>query len=246
MSIELFKYLDIETSSYCNRRCPTCIRNSHPNRISLAPRFRRNYLSKGNIQDILTQSIDMGFNGDIVLSFYNEPLLDPRIVEISKMARSFPNFRSVYFHSNGDYITEELANKLDGALDRIIFSLYMDEPMKSERGEWIKSLFKKTKAEILFDARHMITHYSPLPELAEYIRVFSQKDCITPHLRCSIGFDGKYLLCCDDVIGEFDLGRFPKSSLKDYWFGDKHLEIIEKLKGYNRMDYPYCSICPRS
>ena len=34
--IKLFSYIDFETNSDCNRVCPTCIRNSHPNKKKIA------------------------------------------------------------------------------------------------------------------------------------------------------------------------------------------------------------------
>lgn len=30
--------LDLETKSTCNRVCPTCLRNSHPDRVAVHPR----------------------------------------------------------------------------------------------------------------------------------------------------------------------------------------------------------------
>jgi hypothetical protein len=48
------------------------------------------------------------------------------------------------------------------------------------------------------------------------------------------------------MTGNFDLGRFPDTSLEDYWFGPKHTGIINALKtGGGRRMFSYCSICPK-
>jgi hypothetical protein len=65
-------------------------------------------------------------------------------------------------------------------------------------------------------------------------------------MRVVINHRRQYLLCCDDVIGNFDLGTFPETSIKDYWFGEKHMEIMNNLKSIGgRLLHPYCATCPR-
>jgi len=243
---DLFKYIDFETISTCNRTCPTCIRNSHPNRKALSSWFEPNYLEMETIREALDQSVALGFTGGVCLSHYNEPLMDERIPEISSLVRSYPQFDTVYFHSNGDYLTEEMAKDLDGRLDRIVFSLYMAEPKKTERKNWIQSLFHKTKADVITQSDHIATHFSPSFNLKELIDKNKGKPCAEPRIRVIINHRRQYLLCCDDVIGNFDLGTFPETSISDFWFGDKHMEIMENLKhSGGRSKYPYCSTCPR-
>jgi len=106
--MKLFETLDLETISTCNRVCPTCIRNSHPDREAVASFFTPNYLPMDVIHEAFEQSIKMGFRGSVILSHYNEPLMDERLPEIAKLAKSYP-FKSVFLNTNGDFITEELA-----------------------------------------------------------------------------------------------------------------------------------------
>jgi len=242
----LFQFLNIETSSNCNRRCPTCIRNSYPNRDKAASRFKQKYLPRDIIHNILIQSNELGFNGDVCLSFYNEPLMDFRIDELAEMARSFPGFRSVYFHSNGDYLTETFAEELDGKLDRIVFSLYMDEPKKSERRDWIQSLFHKTKVDIITTG-HVTSHFSPNPDLEAEIADHIRGDCVVIRDGIFIRYNGYYSMCCEDTFGEFRLGKFPDISIEDYWYGGKRTSIVSDLGNAGwRSHYSYCSICPKS
>ena len=243
---DLFKYLDFETISTCNRTCPTCIRNSHPDREALSSWFTPNYLGMETIKDALDQAVGLGFKGGVCLSHYNEPLMDERIPEISSLVRSYPQFYTVYFHTNGDYLTEEIAKDLDGRLDRIVFSLYMDEPKKTERKGWIQSLFHKTKAEVITQSDHIATHFSPSFDVEALAEQNRMKDCKEPQIRVVINHRRQYLLCCDDVIGNFDLGTFPETSIEKYWFGEKRMKIMNDLNvAGGRLKYAYCSTCPR-
>src|SRR4030067_108488 len=71
-AIPLFKYVDLETCSSCNRVCPTCLRNSHPNREALQSWFEPEFLPVRIIKDALNQCMELGFLGSICLSHYNE------------------------------------------------------------------------------------------------------------------------------------------------------------------------------
>jgi len=244
--IKLFKYIDFETISTCNRTCPTCIRNSHPDRDALQPWFEYNYLPIEVIQEALNQCVEMGFTGGVCLSHYNEPLMDARIEEIARMVKSYGKFSPVFLNTNGDFLTKEIAEGLDGWLDKMLISLYMPEPKRSERAEWIKSLFHKTDAQPLIQSDHIATHFSPAFDVKKLAEEHIDNKCDEPQVRVVINSQRQYLLCCDDVIGNFDLGTFPEVSINDYWFGDKHQQIVKDLKvNGGRRKYPYCSTCPR-
>ena len=132
---ELFKYLDFETIGDCNRKCVTCIRNSHPNKEETQSWFSGKKLWLPDIRIALDQCKDLGFTGGVCLSHYNEPLMDDRIADIARLVRSYNRFHPIFLNTNGDFLTESLADSLDGLLDHIIVSLYMDEPEKSKRAE---------------------------------------------------------------------------------------------------------------
>lgn len=243
---KLFETLDLETISTCNRVCPTCIRNSHPDKKAIASFFKPKYLSMKLIKEAFDQVTAMGFHGSIILSHYNEPLMDERLPEIAKLAKSY-DFKSVFLNTNGDFITEELAQKLDGYLDRMLISLYMDEPMKSKRGAWIKTLFNKTYPEVLTVTEHIPTHFSPKFDVKALAKAHGNSPCWEPQMRVIINHRRQYLLCCDDVVGNFDLGYFPDISIEEYWFGGKRVQIEEDLKQHGgRQKHSYCSTCPRT
>lgn len=242
----LFKTIDFETCSMCNRFCSTCIRNSHPDREVVRSFFEPNYLDVEIIKDALDQVVELGFTGGVHLSHYNEPLMDERIADIARLARSYGQFKYVALNTNGDFLTEELAQSLDGVLNHLIISLYMKEPKKSERAEWIRGLFHTTDVRIVTQSDHIATHFSPAFDMEALIEQNINHDCPDPRMRVIINHRRQYLLCCDDVVGNFDLGTFPEISIKDYWFGEKHVNIVNNLRNKGgRLSYEYCTTCPR-
>jgi hypothetical protein len=152
----------------------------------------------------------------------------------------------VALNTNGDFINEELAEELDGKVDKMIVTLYMDEPTKSYRKDWIKSLFHSTYVEIITMSDHIPTHFSPAFDVKALAEKYKNRPCSEPQMRVVINHRQQYLLCCDDVIGNFDLGTFPETSIRDYWFGEKHMSIMNNLKNTGgRLLRPYCATCPR-
>lgn len=171
--------------------------------------------------------------------------MDERLPRIAHAVRAYDDLATVHLNTNGDFITEKLAEELDGALNFMIVSLYMDEPMRSERAEWIRSLFQKTVPRIKLSARHDITHFSPMPGHDESIETIKNDVCEQPGIRVIINHRRQYLLCCDDLIGNFDLGTFPEVGIEEYWNG-KRQEIAQTLSDRGgRSWHPYCKICPR-
>lgn len=239
----MFETLDFETIGSCNRTCRTCIRNSHPDRDAVESWFGQNLLEEDLIYEAVEQALAMGFRGRVVLSHYNEPLMDERLPRIAHRVRSYP-FEAVYLNTNADFITPELADELDGALDYANVTLYMNGRVGAKRAKWIPTLFQETEARIIMIDRrpHHATHFTPAFDLQAKIKVAQGKPC---HPRkVIINHRRQYLLCCDDLIGNFDLGTFPEISIRDHWLG--------KRKGINktlsrpggRSNYSYCTTCP--
>ena len=142
------RHLDFETVGNCNRTCPTCMRNSHPDREAVESWFGQNYLPEDLIYEAIDQAIAIGFRGAVCLAHYNEPTMDERLPAIGQRVRSYSEISTVHFNTNGDLITPELAAELDGTVDHINVSLYMKDPVLSERAAWLPTLFKKTKIRV--------------------------------------------------------------------------------------------------
>ena len=243
--MKLFQWLDIETVSSCNRFCPTCIRNSHPDRQEISSWFETHYLEMDVIEEALRQVRDMGFSGGVRLSHFNEPLMDERLPDVARLVQSYG--LKAYINTNGDFITEELAANLDGAFEELIVTLYMGEPIKSQRAAWIPTLFSKTKIQIVTVSDHIASHFSPKFDTKGLAEQYVDNICREPAMRVIINHRRQFLLCCEDVVGNYELGYFPELGIEEYWFGEKHKGIHDMLlETGGRRKHPYCATCPKS
>jgi len=242
--IDIFPWLDLETISTCNRTCETCLRNSHPDREELKSWFELHYLEMDVIEEALRQVKEMGFTGGVRLSHYNEPTMDERLPEIASLVQSYGY--KAYMNTNGDYFTEKMAKDLDGKFEQIIVTLYMENPIKAQRAIWIPSLFKQTEIAVITQSEHMATHFSPKFDTAALAEQNREHPCLEPQIRVIINHRRQYLLCCDDVVGVYNLGKFPDVSIKDYWYGARHELLVNRLKEVGgRHIHKYCMACPR-
>lgn len=232
--IRLFDRLEIETISMCNRRCPTCLRNAYPDKAVTVRYFEPHSLPMPIVENLLDQAKALGFRGALVLSLYNEPLMDGRIARFAEHARALDCFGEIFICTNGDYLTPELARELDGQLDSIRIALY-DRPA---RGPEMRSWFTKTRVT-LTGGRHIPRHYTP--GAASY----PDQPCeMESQLRCMIASDGTLRLCCEDIAGGWQLGSIFERTLEDLWFGEPHASILERLQHPGGRE-GYCKTCPQ-
>jgi hypothetical protein len=170
--------------------------------------------------------------------------MDKRLPDLVRLVKSYGFY--VFFNTNGDFLTEELAKEFDGTLDRMIVSLYMDEPIKSQRAAWMRTLFKKTDIQPNTVTDHVPTHYSPKFDVAALASAHRGYPCFEAEIRVIINHRRQYLLCCDDVVGNFGLGTFPEIGIEDFWFGEPHKTTATDLKhNGGRLKYSHCYTCPR-
>ena len=101
--------------------------------------------------------------------------------------------------------------------------------------------------QALTSSDHVATHFSPKFPVKQLASANKEHPCHEPKIRVIINHRRQYLACCDDVVGNFDLGTFPELSIQDYWNGYKREKMENDLsQNGGRMNYPYCMSCPRN
>jgi len=237
------RWINLETSSYCNRRCVECIRNSHPDADVAGPWRERNFMPLETIQHVLEQAVEMGHPDWIGLTFYNEPLLDPRIVDIVIYVKSL-GLKSCLL-SNGDNLTVDLARQLDGMLDVLMVSMYLEGQARKQRRRTIKQSFEHTDVRFkpgIFGP----SHYSPTFDLDALVKRNIDRPCLAPIQALHVNHRGEACFCCADFAANFDLGTVYDASLWELWYGERRQQMMrDLLKPGGRRKYPFCSTCPR-
>lgn len=242
--IPLFAQLEIETRSTCNRVCPGCLRNSHPDRAAVSPWFETRELPSETVLRLFDEAASLGFRGTVCLQHYNEPLQDVRLPGFAREAKA-RGFGYVFTCTNGDLLDEERAAALDGAFDELQVALYMDEPQKARREARIRSLFTRTR--LTFTGGGFIaTHFSPLYPVEALARQHAARPCFEPLRRMIVNHRGDMLFCCDDLIGHFGLGSVHERTIEELWFGDRHQDLVVALQqSGGRRTHEHCLSCPR-
>jgi MoaA/NifB/PqqE/SkfB family radical SAM enzyme len=245
-SLPRFRRLEIETCSSCNRTCASCLRNSYPDRSKVADWFTPNFMDQALVEKILRDAHAMDFRGSVCLQHYNEPLMDDRIAGFGRFALALGGFHEVFISTNADYITAERAADLDGAFTHLVIALYMDEPQKTEREQWLRSMFTRTKLRFT-GGGHIPTHFSPDFDVAALAQAQVDDPCALPLRRLILNHRGDMLLCCEDLVGHFGLGNVRTQSVRELWHSERHRAIVKDLLvPGGRRGYAYCESCPRS
>ena len=235
--MRLFDQLTIETQSDCNRTCNTCLRQSHPD----GPRNGRAQMPTEMVFDLIDQGAALIPHGWLCLQFFNEPLLDERLPKFAAYARG--KYREVMVNTNGDYLSPEVAEQLDGTVDRLHVALYGGN--KAGREASIRERFGQTRLTFT-DGQHYITHYSPFTNLQEAIDECCVQPCVREvQLRMIVSYSGEMLMCCEDIAGEWDLGSAAQQPLQELWFSPEHRAALEELSQPGGRRHWYCQICPR-
>jgi hypothetical protein len=121
----LFKHsvsrIEVETHSYCNRRCGYC-----PNVVGdrLTPNVR---MSDRIFAKIIGNLEEIAYGENLVLSNYNEPFADRHIVErIAQARRALPKCR-ILAYTNGDYLDADYLRELaEAGLSYMHISIHMN------------------------------------------------------------------------------------------------------------------------
>jgi radical SAM protein with 4Fe4S-binding SPASM domain len=191
------------------------------------------------IQRVLAELWDMGRHDFVGLNQYNEPLLDDRLPEIARFAKSL-GFHRVNIISNGDMLTPGLAKELDGNVTHITISGYDNRQSFDEIRGW----FKTTHLSLV-SGRHRLSHYSPSAKLRRAIKSASIQPCFLHKRNFIVNHQGDCLMCCEEIVPQFDIGNVYRQPLADIWYGDKRQQIIHDLNHPGgRLKYAYCRTCP--
>ena len=131
MQIGKFNNLRIEINSDCNRKCVFCPRGTDATRWVdgvLQKQGKQKLVDKKmkteDVMSLLDQNVEQGFNATVSFVFYNEPVLDDRLIMLSEYAKS--KGTRLVLTTNGDQIKDDpiLAKEIFRVNDFVSVSLY--------------------------------------------------------------------------------------------------------------------------
>lgn len=211
----MFQQVLIETRTDCNNNCPFC-----PHTFKKKP---LGIMTWECYRAIVDQLVSIGYNGRVALMLSNEPLLEDRLEEMIKYAKSKSQRLFLDITTNGRLLTIEMTDRLFSlGLDNININDYRgDRDIYPEK--WSPSVDAVHKAygnnpKVYFKKRRLD---EKLPNYAGNIPQSFEKGklgfCNYPFRKLTIAYNGNILLCCDDFMYDTCYGNVLKDSLIECW-----------------------------
>jgi 8-amino-3,8-dideoxy-alpha-D-manno-octulosonate transaminase len=246
---KLFKEIEFETLSYCNRKCHYC-----PN-VSFE-RFGEDndfFMKDEVFETIVGQLKDLSFEGRIAPHLYGEPMSDPRLPKWMRHIKdNLPN-SEIKIVTNGDYLNKESYKELiDSGIDLIYLSKH-SKRFKKPCIELLESLSEEEKnnyfvindfyTDFKSDEQEMFNNRSGDIELKE--NALSKKK---PPTMCSyatypvLNTYGDMILCCNDYQNNYVCGNVMEKSLRDIWYDPENIRLRKRIFKY-QLDLKICQDC---
>ncbi|MGM5481919.1 MAG: radical SAM/SPASM domain-containing protein [Nanobdellota archaeon] len=220
----LFESVEIETTSYCNRKCSYCPNSKY--------KREKGKLSLRYIKKICSELKKLKFTGDITLTGFNEPLMDKRIIKIIKILREYLPKNKIIIYTNGDFLTKELYNRLSKI--KVIFNITIHSERK------IPKFFNGRNCNL----RKEISD-NTLSTRGGLVKVKNPEKktfCIIPTLELTIDYKGNIKLCSDDYFSRYVFGNVKKDKIISVWRDPRFSKIRKDIR-VGKMELEICKKC---
>tara|TARA_R110000796_G_scaffold60220_13_gene139051 strand:- start:2584 stop:3444 length:861 start_codon:yes stop_codon:yes gene_type:complete len=261
--------IEIETFSYCNRKCWFC-----PNSF-IDRRSTNNEMPEEEYLSLLEQLQEIDFSGELTYSRYNEPLAYRELfLKRVRQAREVLPNATLRTNTNGDYITRDYIEELcDIGFDQLWIQQYLGnderydhERMRRRAEKRIKKLDLPAKVitdipgcKLEYDLSHrgMTIHIrsrnfeldgssrgETVDIASDYVRT---QRCLQPFHNMYIDYNGQVTICCamrSDVPGQESgiMGNVREQKLWDIFMSDKY----KPWREHHKEDGPkegFCKSC---
>jgi len=264
MSVDLLpNYIEIETSTYCNRNCRWC-----PN-IKYERSEKQKLIEPKLFAKIIDDLQKVEFSNKIALHNYNEPLLDPNLFgHIEIINKNLPDAQ-ILILTNGDFLNKKYLEKISNYKVSLLRITLYDPIEKEDVEEAVKRHMKKsgimkqprdisddfgTKCRTSYgkmDVVYYIPNFEMFTSRAGLVENHSKKRnnrCFLPFSSSAIDYEGNVKICCEvypedplhkahGIIGNLRDGNFA-----DFWFSDQYNEMRIRMIS-DDIKNPLCLSC---
>lgn len=232
-------YLEIETGSFCNRKCPWCLFGQHTD-------FRAgtiDYLDIGYLEKVFHELKENNFKGVISFHSMNEPLLDDRIADgsIFKCCKSILGNEAVLkITTNGDLLNDNVETMFRLGMDYLYVSCYSEEVLHHAAD--LQKLYSKISILDLTNQNSAKLIFNRAGSIRSQYAGENKKSCTLPLYSAVIGFDGEVRLCCNDAIGQIKFGNIKTQMLYDILNSENMKKLRNDICLSRGTVFP-CNIC---
>ncbi len=229
--------VNLEVSTYCNRTCLYC-----PNHYRTTPRL---FMTDAVFEKCLERLAELKWTGVVDYAHFNEPLLDRRLPELvrrtlSRLPRAKPRV-----YTNGDALTEKLADELIEA-GVVNFSVTRHDQTPEDFDRRILPLARKWPGHFTLNCLHgtMLGRRGSIVKEIDP-KLFTLKTltrCPFPTLAMHISWEGNVMMCCCDWDHTTAFGNVMKQGLMDIWRGHEYARLRHNV-GHGLPELPICLGC---
>lgn len=250
--VPLFSLVEISDSGTCNRACSFCPRSDK----DWINKFDNKEFIKSELHEsIVFQLQDLNYNGIVVYSGFNEPLLNKDIYKNIAQTRSYLPGAKIELITNGDVLNEKRLLKLfEAGLSTLLISVY-DGPEDMIKFEKMCKNVKLEKDQYVIRKRYLppeenfgitMSNRGGLMENAEHSVPSLKKSlntaCFYPSYTLFIDYNGDVLMCSHDWGKKNILGNLNKEKIMDVWLSNNAMMSRKNLSKGNR-EFSPCNVC---
>ncbi len=226
----LFRDVEMETFNRCNGECGFCPVNRHQD---VRPATR---MDDELFRSIIAQLKALEFAGNLYLYSNNEPLLDTRIFDFLRHARSELPGVTIHLSTNGILLDEGKYREIIPHVNYLTINNYTDDYAVKPHIQPILDLARsnpdwwaKTYVVVRYEQEIMTSRGGQAPNKQDILNNTLPAGCLLPARQIVIRPDGKLSLCCNDALGTMTLGDLTEQSLADIWWSDRYTELRRKI-----------------
>ena len=248
-NIPLPSLVEICDSGTCNRKCSFCPR-SDPNYKDI-----KEFMSADLHQSICRQLSEYEYEGMLIYSGFNEPLLNKQIYHNINVARSYLPNSYIELVTNGDVLNKKRLQKLfESGLSTIHISVYDGKEAEEKFIKLCNSAGLEEK-QFLIKNRYLppeqdfgltLSNRGGMLENAEHsVKSLSKsltRPCYLPSYTFFVDYNGDVLMCSHDWGKKNILGNLNNKSFYDIWTSQLSTMSRAALKRGNRNFSP-CDVC---
>lgn len=229
----MFKAVEIETTSACNRNCGYC-----PVSVNRRP---AKMMDEALFKKIVGDLNAINYKGTLFFCFYSEPLLDKRLFDFLRYAREQLPGATLEVYSNGDLLDFDKFKRLvESGADCIKVSQHdrtptpafaqMTEAVKGSQYAKNMLIFERDEEQELSNRGGAV--YVKHPGKINYCNF----------KRLTIDVEGNVILCCMDYYSEHRFGNASAERLIDIWNKKDYLDIRRRYWS-GLWPYEICRVC---
>ena len=233
--------IEIETVNRCNNDCSFCP-------VSKGNDIREmKKMSDELFYGIIDELSAINYDGYLSLFSNNEPLIDPRMMNFLKYARTrLPNAKHALF-TNGLLLTREKYLELIKYLDYLIIDNYSDEFELMDNIKELQEIdiSQYGNCEVRVEVRRKNQVLSSRGGLAP-----NKKDageyhsaCVLPFMQMVIRPDGRVSRCCQDAYGLMTLADVSTEGVEGAWNSRAYKHTRELMINDGRTLVKGCKDC---